>query len=189
MKLIVGLGNPGLEYENTRHNCGFIVIDNFAKKNGFEFKLEPKFKAMISLININGHKTILLKPMTYMNLSGEAISLVMKFYKIEVDDLLVISDDLDSSLGRIRLRAKGSAGGHNGHKNIISHIGTDIYKRIKIGIDRDPNYSVVDWVLKKFSKDEMEIINNASDKLVDAIEEFINGVDFVKISSKYSEKN
>ena len=188
MKLVVGLGNPGLEYENTRHNCGFIVIDNFAKKNGFEFKLEPKFKAMISQININGNKAILLKPMTYMNLSGEAVSLVMKFYKIDVEDLLVISDDLDSSLGRIRLRAKGSAGGHNGHKNIAQHLGTEEYKRLKIGIDRDPNYSVVDWVLKKFNEDEMAEINKSADLASDAILEFIKGVDFMKIASKYSTK-
>lgn len=188
MKLIVGLGNPGNEYANTRHNCGFIVLDNFAKKNNLVFNLEPKFKGMISQVNLLGHKAILLKPMTYMNLSGESIIAVMNYYKIGIDDILVISDDLDSPLARLRIRAKGSAGGHNGHKNIISHLGSSNYKRIKIGIDRDPNYSVVDWVLKKFTNEELIEINKTADACVDALEDFINDVDFIKIASKYSEK-
>ena len=137
MKLIIGLGNPGKEYENTRHNAGFMAVDAFAKKHDITFSLEPKMKGMLAQVNLGGNKAILLKPMTYMNLSGEAVSLVMNFYKIPVEDILVVSDDLDSRLGRIRLRAKGSAGGHNGHKNIQMHIHTEEYKRIKI-----------DWVLK-----------------------------------------
>ena len=126
--------------------------------------------------------------MTYMNLSGESVILVKNFYKIEIDDILVVSDDLDSRLGRLRLRAKGSAGGHNGHKNIAQHLGTEEYKRIKIGIDRDPNISVVDWVLKKFSEDDMATINQSADLAVEAIEDFISGIDFMKIASKYSTK-
>ena len=188
MKLIVGLGNPGKEYENTRHNCGFIVLDRFANKHNLEFKLEPKFKGMISNVNFLGHKAILLKPMTYMNLSGESVIAVMNFYKINIEDILVISDDLDSPLARLRIRHKGSAGGHNGHKNIINHLKTEEYKRIKIGIDRDPNYSVVDWVLKKFTTDELISIDKTADTCCEAIEEFINEIDFTKIASKYSEK-
>ena len=188
MKLVVGLGNPGSSYANTRHNCGFIVLDKFAKKNNVEFKLNAKLKGEIAQITLNGEKAILLKPMTYMNLSGESLILVKNFYKIEIDDILVVSDDLDSRLGRLRLRAKGSAGGHNGHKNIAQHLGTDEYKRIKIGIDRDPNIPVVDWVLKKFSEDDMAVINQSTDLAVEAIEDFISGVDFMKIASKYSSK-
>ena len=106
MKLVVGLGNPGLQYANTRHNCGFIVLDKFAKKNNVDFKLNAKLKGEVAQITLNGEKAILLKPMTYMNLSGESVILVKNFYKIEIDDILVVSDDLDSRLGRLRLRAK-----------------------------------------------------------------------------------
>lgn len=188
MKLIIGLGNPGKEYENTRHNAGFMAIDAFAKKEGASFSLEPKFKGMIAQVNLMGKKAILLKPMTYMNLSGESVIKVMQFYKIDPEDILVISDDLDSRLGRLRLRAKGSAGGHNGHKNIALHIHTEEYKRIKIGIDRSPVISVVDWVLKKFTEDEMAVMNQATELAADAITEFIKEEDFVKIASKYSSK-
>ena len=154
MKLIIGLGNPGNNYENTRHNMGWMAIDRFAKNNNIEMHLEPKFQGIIGNIVVNGEKTLLLKPVTFMNLSGESVIKVMNFYKIESDDILVISDDLDSPLGRIRLRSKGSAGGHNGHKNIIENIGTENYKRIKLGIDRSDVISVIDWVLKKYTKEE-----------------------------------
>ena len=188
MKLIIGLGNPGKEYEATRHNAGFIAIDTFAKQNDIEFNLEPKFKGAIGTKVFNGEKVFLLKPMTYMNLSGESVIAVMNFYKIAVEDIIVISDDLDSPLGRIRLRDHGSAGGHNGHKNIVNHIHTEGYKRIKIGIGRDSNIPVVDWVLKKLTEDELAVINQAALKASKALDEFVNGVDFMKISSKYSTK-
>lgn len=188
MKLIIGLGNPGKEYENTRHNAGFMAVDAFAKKHDITFSLEPKMKGMLAQVNLGGNKAILLKPMTYMNLSGEAVSLVMNFYKIPVEDILVVSDDLDSRLGRIRLRAKGSAGGHNGHKNIQMHIHTEEYKRIKIGIDRSDVIPVIDWVLKKFDSNELSIMNSAAEIAANAIEDFILGKDFVKISSEYSSK-
>lgn len=188
MKLIVGLGNPGKEYESTRHNAGFIAIDAFAKKNNIDFSLEPKFKGAIGTKVFNGEKVMLLKPMTYMNLSGESVIAVMNFYKIDVEDIIVISDDLDSPLGRIRLRDHGSAGGHNGHKNIINHVHTEGYKRIKIGIGRDENIPVVDWVLKKLTEDELAVINQAADKVTNALLDFANGIEFMKISSKYSEK-
>lgn len=188
MKLVIGLGNPGNTYENTRHNMGWMAIDQFAKKYNIEMHLEPKFQGILGTFSINGEKTILLKPVTYMNLSGESVIKVMNFYKIDSSDILVISDDLDSPLGRIRLRAKGSAGGHNGHKNIIDHIKTEEYKRIKLGIDRSDVIPVIDWVLKKFTKDELKSLDNMFDKVNDAIYDFASGVDFVKISSKYSEK-
>ena len=188
MKLVIGLGNPGSNYENTRHNMGWMAIDRFAKKNNVEMHLEPKFQGIIGNITINGEKTILLKPVTYMNLSGESVIEVMTFYKIDPSDILVISDDLDSPLGRIRLRAKGSAGGHNGHKNIALHIKTEEYKRIKLGIDRSNVIPVIDWVLKKLSKDELNELDPVFDKVSDAIYDFASGIDFMRISSKYSEK-
>ncbi len=188
MKLIVGLGNPGSDYEKTRHNVGFMALDYFAAKNNITFKLEPKFKGMLANANINGNKAILLKPMTYMNLSGESVILVAKYYKIAVDDIIVISDDLDSHTGRVRLRASGSAGGHNGHKNIIQHLKTENYKRIKIGIDRSSVIPVIDWVLQKFSSDELIKINDAVVKTSLAITDFINDVAYNKIASLYSSK-
>ena len=188
MKLIIGLGNPGSQYENTRHNMGWMAIDRFAKINNVEMHLEPKFQGIIGSITINGEKTLLLKPVTYMNLSGESVIKVMTFYKINVEDILVISDDLDSPLGRIRLRPKGSAGGHNGHKNIVQHIKTEEYKRIKLGIDRSPVIPVIDWVLKKFTKEELDLINPMFDRVSDAMYEFAKGIEFMKISSKYSTK-
>ena len=179
MKLIVGLGNPGANYENTRHNVGFMTIDSYAKKVGASFKLEPKLKGMVASINILGKKAILLKPMTYMNLSGESVQLVMNYYKISVDDILIISDDLDSHTGRVRLRSTGSAGGHNGLKSIQQCIGTQEYKRLKIGIDRSSVIPVIDWVLQRFSKDQLPLINEAIDKSVNAIDDFVKGVPFI----------
>lgn len=188
MKLVVGLGNPGLKYENTRHNIGWMAIDHYAKENGIEMHLEPQFQGILGKGIFKGEKAYFLKPVTFMNLSGESIIKVMNFYKIETDDLLVISDDLDSTFGRIRLRAKGSPGGHNGHKNIQAHLHTEEYKRIKIGIGRDEHIGTIDWVLKKFSKDELIELEPVLDKVSNAIDDFVNGIGFEAISSKYSEK-
>ena len=171
MKLVVGLGNPGLEYENTRHNIGFMAVDRFLSNNNIEAHLEPKFQGILGSCTINGEKALILKPVTFMNLSGESVIKVVNFYKIKVED------------------AKGSAGGHNGLKNISSHLGTEEFKRVKVGIDRPAeHFTVVDWVLKKFSKDELEILSSPLDKISNLIEEFISGVDFIKIASKYSSK-
>ena len=183
MKLIIGLGNPGEKYANTRHNIGFMVVDSLADKYNAPFLLETKFKGMISAININGQKAILLKPMTYMNLSGESIIKVIQFYKIDINDIIVVVDDLDSPLGRVRMRAKGSSGGHNGLKSIFNHIKTEEYKRIKIGIDRSPVIPVIDWVLKKFTKEELIELNPSIDTAVSALEDFIKGVPFANIGN------
>lgn len=188
MKLIVGLGNPGVQYEQTRHNVGFMAIDAFAKKHNATFRLEPKLKGMLASLTIDGKKALILKPMTYMNLSGESVAAVMKYYKIDIEDILIISDDLDSHNGRVRLRAEGSAGGHNGHKNIIAHLGTEEYKRIKIGIDRSDVIPVIDWVLQKFSNEEMAEIQVAIEKAEHAIDDFIGGKPFNQIASLYSSK-
>lgn len=186
MKLIVGLGNIGEEYKNTRHNMGFMCIDHFAEKNGFQFKDEPKFKGMIANINYQGQKAILLKPSTYMNLSGESVEKVLQFYKIDVNDMLVISDDLDSPFGRVRIRPKGASGGHNGLKNIALHVGTEEFKRVKVGIERSKVIPVIDWVLMKYKPEEIKALDESFEKVSNAISDFILDVDFVKIASRYS---
>ena len=188
MKLIVGLGNPGAQYEQTRHNVGFMTVDAFANHMGASFRLEPKLKGMLASVNIDGNRAFLLKPMTFMNLSGESVLATMQYYKISIDDILIISDDLDSHTGRVRLRSDGSAGGHNGHKNIIMHLGTDAYKRLKIGIDRSDVIPVIDWVLQKFSKEELSSIETAIEKSEKAIHDFIVNEPFNKIASLYSSK-
>ncbi|MDD5213702.1 MAG: aminoacyl-tRNA hydrolase [Candidatus Gracilibacteria bacterium] len=156
MKLILGLGNPGNEYTYTRHNIGFLFLDFFASRNGFgSFKLESKFKGEIAFGDIDGEKTILLKPITYMNLSGESLKEVMNFYKIEKKDFIVIFDDMSMDFGKLRYRENGSAGGHNGVKSIIKYFGED-FKRIKVGVGFNANFEVSDWVLSKFTKTELE---------------------------------
>ncbi|MBO5712360.1 MAG: aminoacyl-tRNA hydrolase [Acholeplasmatales bacterium] len=188
MKLIVGLGNPGKQYEGTRHNAGFMCIDEVAKYYNCEFKLETKLKGMVAKVNVNGNKAILLKPMTYMNLSGEALVQTAQFYKIDFENIIVIADDLDSRCGRVRLRADGSAGGHNGLKNIILKTGRQDFKRIKIGIDRSSVIPVIDWVLTKFTKDELPLINEAVATGSKACIDFIEGKTFYQVSSLYSSK-
>jgi len=152
MKLIVGLGNPGKEYALTRHNVGFMVVN--ALINDLGLKVQAKFKGEIAQTSVNSETVILLKPHTYMNASGESARLVMDFYKIDVKDILVIYDDLDLPVGKVRLREKGSAGGHNGMKSLIQHLGTQEFSRCRIGIDKNPMYQTVDYVLGKFSKQE-----------------------------------
>ena len=158
MKLIVGLGNPGREYEGTRHNCGFMVIDKLAEKLNVSVD-QNKFKGLYVKFKYHGEDVILLKPQTYMNLSGESVSTLMQFFKIEIEDLLVIYDDLDMPVGKLRLRKTGSAGGHNGIKNIIAHLNSQDFKRIRVGIDRHKYMKVVDYVLSRFTKEETDAIN------------------------------
>ena len=157
MKLIVGLGNPGKEYERTRHNAGFMALDQLASDLGVSITNE-KFKGQYVKFKHRGEDVILLKPMTYMNNTGESVSEVMNFFKINVEDILVIYDDLDMPTGKLRLRERGSAGGHNGIKSIIAHTGTQQFKRIRVGIDRHPRIPVVDYVLGKFTADETPLI-------------------------------
>lgn len=183
MKLIVGLGNIGKEYEHTRHNVGFDTIDILADGLGVYFKEEKKLKGMIATVNNMGHKAILLKPTTYMNLSGESVALTMKYYNISIDDIIVISDDLDMVPGKVRYREVGSAGGHNGLKNIITHCGTDQFKRIKIGIDRDKRIPVVDWVLTRPSKEDAKIMYQAYESVARCLADYIVTEDNKKLST------
>ena len=153
MKLIIGLGNPGKEYENTRHNTGFMVLDRLSEKLNIEMT-QNKFKGLYGKSKYKGEDVILLKPQTYMNLSGESVRQVMDFFKINQEDILVIYDDLDMPVGKLRLRQSGSAGGHNGVKSIIAHVGTQSFQRIRVGIDKHPRIKVVDYVLGRFQKDK-----------------------------------
>ncbi|AYF04281.1 peptidyl-tRNA hydrolase [Bacillus wiedmannii] len=174
MKLIVGLGNPGREYELTRHNIGFMAIDELAKRWNISLN-EQKFKGVFGAGFVNGEKVILLKPLTYMNLSGESIRPLMDYYKIDVEDFVVLYDDLDIPVGKLRLRMKGSAGGHNGVKSTISHLGTQEFQRIRMGIDRPKNgMKVVDYVLGRFTSEEIPDVGHSIEKAADACEEWLN---------------
>lgn len=173
MKLIVGLGNPGKEYENTRHNVGFMVMDRLSDCMNVSIST-AKFKGEYVKFKHKGEDVILLKPMTYMNLSGESVIQVMNYFKIDVEDLLVVYDDLDMPTGKLRLRESGSAGGHNGIKSIIAHVGTQSFKRVRVGIDRHPRIKVVDYVLGHFSKDEQPLINEGVENAVKAIEMYLD---------------
>lgn len=171
MYLIVGLGNPGNEYNNTRHNIGFDAIEAIASKYNIHINRE-KFKGVYGEGFINNEKVILFMPTTYMNLSGEAVRPIMDFYKLTEEDLIVIYDDISLDVGRMRIREKGSAGGHNGIKSIIAHLGTDIFSRIKVGVGQ-PKGDLVKHVLGKFSKEEREVLNKLLDEVTKATETII----------------
>jgi peptidyl-tRNA hydrolase, PTH1 family len=173
LKLLVGLGNPGREYEQTRHNVGFMVIDELAKRWNLSYN-QTKFNGLFSSHIVGTEKVILCKPLTYMNLSGECVRPLMDYFKMDIDDLLVIYDDLDLPVGKIRLRVKGSAGGHNGIKSLIHHLGTDQFKRIRIGIGRPQNgQKVTDYVLGRFISEEQPDIQHAIIRAADACEKFM----------------
>ncbi|MCQ2789062.1 MAG: aminoacyl-tRNA hydrolase [bacterium] len=164
MKLIVGLGNFEPKYFLTRHNAGFIMLDYFVQENGQEFKTEKKLKSMIAKFDCEGEKIVLCKPLTYMNLSGEAISLVQNFYKIDNNDIFIIYDDISLDIGRIRFRANGSDGGHNGIKSVIQHTGTKNFDRLKIGIGPQPNIPAENYVLQEFTSEQLSILKEVIKK-------------------------
>ena len=170
MNIIVGLGNPTREYENTRHNIGFMAIDALAEKYNISV-LDCKHKALIGKGVINGNKVVLVKPLTYMNLSGEAVRAVIDYYKADAEsELIVIYDDVSLDVGQLRIRKKGSAGGHNGIKNIIAHLGHDVFMRIKIGVGEKPKgYDLADYVLGHFSKDELGVMKESLEKVDGAV--------------------
>ena len=169
--LIVGLGNPGGEYENTRHNAGFAVADELARRGGFAIQ-RVKFKALTAAAGIGGQGVLVMKPTTYMNLSGEAVGEAARFYKLSPDHVLVISDDVDLPLGKLRLRAGGSAGGHNGLKSIIQHLGSDQFPRLKVGVGGKPHpdYDLADWVLGKLQGEDKKLMDETVKRAADAIE-------------------
>ena len=186
MKMIVGLGNPGKQYEMTRHNVGFLCLDSIEAKYNLAFKFESSFNAMVATSLMSGEKCVFVKPQTYMNLSGEAIIKILKYYKVAVEDVLVIYDDMDLPLGSLRLREKGSAGGHNGIKSIIAHLGTQEFKRIRVGISGHANIDAKDYVLGRFSKDEQITLSLVRDQVVNAVDEFIAKKPFVVVMGNYN---
>ena len=173
MRLIVGLGNPGKKYECTRHNIGFMCVDMLLKKLNASLDQEG-FKSFYTTVFHKGEKIIIMEPQTYMNLSGEAVSAIVNFYKIEHEDILVIYDDLDLPAGKLRLRSSGSSGGHNGMKNIIAMLGTEDFIRIRVGIgEKPPRYDLADYVLGHFSKEERALVEEAMDDAMLAAEAFL----------------
>lgn len=171
MYLIVGLGNPGREYENTRHNAGYMVVDALAEKCGIDV-LEKKHKALIGKGVVAGQKCILMKPLTYMNLSGESVMDACQYYKIDpTQELIVISDDISLEVGKLRIRKKGSAGGHNGLKNIIAHFGHDTFMRLKVGVgNKPPRMDLADYVLGHFTKEERTLMEETAGRGAKAIQ-------------------
>lgn len=173
MKLIVGLGNIGEKYCFTRHNTGFMVLDRWAAEEKFDFRQESKLKSYIAKIKSDGQDIMFVKPTTYMNLSGEAVRAVMDYYKIAVEDIIIIYDDIALNIGKIRLRANGSDGGHNGIKSIIQHVGTNKFNRIKVGIGPQVGASE-NYVLQNFPKCQLEDLKVVLDKSINATKSIIN---------------
>ena len=189
MYIIVGLGNPTKEYQNTRHNIGFDVIDKLADRFSITV-LEKKHKALIGKGMINGQKVILAKPQTYMNLSGESVRELIDYYKVDEEtELIVIYDDISLDVGNIRVRKKGSAGGHNGMKNIIAHLGHDTFLRVKMGVGEKPKgYDLADYVLGHFTADERKIMNESAKKAAEAIRMMMAG-DVDKAMNEFNKKS
>lgn len=184
MKLIVGLGNIGSTYDKTRHNIGFMAIDILCRYYNIEMN-RRKFSGLYGEGIISGEKVIVLKPEKYMNLSGEVIVDFVKFYKIDIEDILIIHDDLDLPVGKYKLKYKGSPGGHNGLKNIELHLHTNIYKRMKIGISNNKNIDTKDYVLGKFNSNELKILLPILEIVPDIISDFIQK-DFDYVMNTYN---
>lgn len=187
MKMIVGLGNPGKEYENTRHNIGFMIVDEYARRYNIS-SFKNKFNGLFAKVYRNGEYFILLKPLSYMNLSGTVVKRYASFFKIKPEDILVIHDDLDLPVGKIKIKFKGSSGGHNGIQNIIDNLKTEVFPHFKIGIDKNENIMYKDYVIGKFSKEDLEKINKIYSFSSDVIDDFLDS-DIEKVMSKYNGEN
>ena len=172
--MLVCLGNPGDQYENTRHNVGFMVADQLGERYRLPIQ-KLKIKALTNVFTISGEKVLVMKPVTYMNLSGEAVRPAADFYKIPPEHIIVISDDTALDVGKLRIRKGGSAGGHNGLKSIIQHLGTDQFPRIRVGVGKKPHpdYDLADWVLGKFQGEDRKAIAAAVERCADAVECYI----------------
>ena len=183
MKLIVGLGNPGKKYEHTRHNMGFDVVDLFSDNNQIDIDKEA-FKGLVGRGKVFDEDVYILKPQTYMNLSGESVSELVNYFKIELDDIIVVYDDMALPVGKIRLRPSGSSGGHKGMQNIIDHLHTDNIKRIRIGIG-EPIYDTIDYVLSKPLKEEMPLVDEAIKNASEALKVILKD-NFEKAMNKFN---
>lgn len=184
MKMIVGLGNPGCEYDNTRHNMGFMFIDYYAKHLGVSID-KVKFNALYACVCLNGEKLLLVKPQSFINLSGEVVKKFVSYFKIDISDVLIISDDLDQPFGCFKLKKKGSSGGHNGLKNIELHLGTQEYKRLKLGISNNKMVDTKDYVLGKLSSNDMEKLEKMSLVVNNILDDFLS-IDFDRVMNKYN---
>lgn len=186
MKMIVGLGNIGTRYDETRHNTGFMVVDQLARDYHLGAFTHLKQEAVAVSGVINGEKVMLVKPTTFMNDSGRAVGPLVDYYDIDLDDLVIVNDGLDMPVGKVRLKTHGASGGHNGLKSIISALGTKNFNRVKVGIDHPQHGTVVSHVLGKFSKEERPKFDQAVEQAEHALEDWINGEDFAKLMNAYN---
>lgn len=187
VKMIVGLGNPGSKYEKTKHNIGFMAVDKIVNNLDVTFTEDKNFKAQIGSTFINHEKVYFVKPTTFMNNSGIAVKALLTYYNISVEDLIVIYDDLDMEVGKLRLRSKGSAGGHNGIKSIIAHIGTQEFNRIKVGIGRPlKGMTVINHVMGQFNTEDNIVIFLTLDRVVNAVNFYLQENDFEKTMQKFN---
>lgn len=184
MKLIVGLGNPGKEYELTRHNMGFWALNKYALNHQLDFNKE-KFNGIYTETMIGNQKVVFLKPMKYINLSGEVIKKYVDYFKIKIDDLLIISDDLDLNIGKYKLKSQGGSGGHNGLKNIELHLGTNKYKRLKIGISNNKLIDTKDYVIGRMSNYTKNELTKVIEEIQPIIDDFVN-LSFDNLMNKYN---
>ena len=185
MKIIAGLGNPGLKYDKTKHNTGFMTMDHYLDEKGLSLD-KDKFEGLWTKQKVNGEDVILLEPQTYMNESGRSVSQVANFFKVDPEDILIIQDDMDMPIGKIRIRANGKSGGHNGIKSIIRDLGTEKFNRLKIGIRHPKNATVVSWVLTPFNDEQQKLMDDAFDTSVKIIDDFIAGRDSQYLMNKYN---
>ena len=185
MKIIAGLGNPGQKYDKTKHNTGFMTMDHYLDEKDLSLD-KDKFEGHWTKQKINGEDVILLEPQTYMNESGRSVSQVANFFKVDPEDILIIQDDMDMPIGKIRIRANGKSGGHNGIKSIISDLGTEKFNRLKIGIRHPKNATVVSWVLTPFNDEQQKLMDDAFDTSVKIIDDFIAGRDSQYLMNKYN---
>lgn len=186
MKLIFGLGNPGKKYEDTKHNIGFIAVEHLARHLGLSFN-KTKFNAVYAEGNIGSEKIVLIKPQTFMNLSGESVQPWVDYYNLTEDDIVVIYDDMDLPVGKIRLRLQGGSGGHNGMKSIIQHLGTKEFNRIRVGVGRPmPQQSVISHVISKFPKESIEDMKMSVQMIIDAIKYWADSHTFQETMNEFN---
>lgn len=185
MKIIAGLGNPGQKYDKTKHNTGFMTMDHYLDEKGLSLD-KDKFEGLWTKQKVNGEDVILLEPQTYMNESGRSVSQVANFFKVDPENILIIQDDMDMPIGKIRIRANGKSGGHNGIKSIIRYLGTEKFNRLKIGIRHPKNATVVSWVLTPFNDEQQKLMDDAFDTSVKIIDDFIAGRDSQYLMNKYN---